>query len=352
MKKTIIFTGGGTGGHIWPLVPLIKRLKDNYRIKYYGQSSGKEAGVADKLGVDFRSIKSAKLQGWSFLNPLTYFYQLIGIYQSLSKLLKDKPDIIFAKGGFVSFPVVLAGYFLGIRVVVHESDSVIGRANRFLMPMTFRFLVNFPTKFYNYCSSKIIRVGIPVRGEFRPTKLPHRKRVLFYGGSQGSVFINQMAKELVSELVKKDIEVIHICGRKNLAGMKDYYDSLEAKVQDNYQLYGFSNKIAQLIKDASLVVSRAGATSLVEVAHIKRPLIMIPFPFAASDHQYYNAKIVQDVKAGKMMIESNTNSEKLKKEILNLLDDLDKRKKLANNLNDLLALNSNDRIIKIIQSII
>ncbi len=352
MKKTIVFTGGGTGGHIWPLVPLIKKLKDRYRIKYYGQRFGKEAEVANKLEIDFESIKSAKLQGWSFLNLLTYIYQLIGICQSFTKLMKDKPDIIFAKGGFVSFPVVLAGYFLSIRIIIHESDSIIGRANRFLAPMTFRFLVNFPTKFYSYCSSKMIRVGIPVRKEFKSAKLPHRKRVLFYGGSQGSVFVNRMVKELVSDLTKKDIEVIHICGRKNLASMKDYYDSLDTEIQDNYQLYGFSSKIAQLIKDSSLVVSRAGATSLVEVAHIKRPLVMIPFPYAASDHQYYNARIVQEAGGGKMMIESKTNSKKLKKEIFNLLNDLDTRKELASNLNNLLALDSTDRIVKIIQSII
>lgn len=352
MKKTIVFTGGGTGGHIWPLVPLIKELKDKYKVKYYGQKGGKESEVADELKIDFKSIRSAKLQGWSFLNPLTYLFQLIGLCQSFRALLQDRPNVIFAKGGFVSFPVVLAGYLLGVRVIIHESDSIIGRANRVLAPMAFRVLVNFPQKYYSSYQGKLIRTGIPVRDDFKKNELPHRKRVLFYGGSQGSVFINEMVKKLAPKLIKKDVEVIHICGRNNLADMKDYYDSLDKDLKDNYKLYGFTNKIAKLIKDSSLVVSRAGATSLVEVAHVKRPLIMIPFPYAASDHQYYNAKIVEDARAGKMMVESKTNPEKLQKEIFNLLDDLKIRKDLANNLNELLAFNSTEKIIKLIKSII
>jgi UDP-N-acetylglucosamine--N-acetylmuramyl-(pentapeptide) pyrophosphoryl-undecaprenol N-acetylglucosamine transferase len=352
MKKRIILTGGGTGGHIWPLIAVADKLTNRYQVIYLGQRGGPEEQVALDHQLKFEGIRTAKFQGWAILNPLTWLSQLIGFCQSLSLIRRYRPSLILAKGGFVAFPVAAAGRLLGVKLILHESDSVIGRANRLLLPLAFRFLVAFPKEYYPYLTrSKMIAVGIPTRPEFKESRLPRQPALLFLGGSQGSYFINRLVKEVTPHLLKK-IKIIHICGPNNLSEMKKFREGLSKKLKANYRLYGFTPRIKELIKDSSLVISRAGATSLVEIGQIKRPVILIPFPQAASNHQLVNGKILAKKGAAVVFRQNQIDGHKLKKEIRRLLKSAQERKKLADNLHNFWPTDSRERIVEMIESIV
>jgi len=352
MKKKIIITGGGTGGHIWPLITIAESLKKEFSLLYLGQKNGPEEEAAQENHLKFKGIKAAKLQGWAILNPATWLFQLVGFIQSCGIITRYQPDLILAKGGFVTFPVVLAGWLKGVQILLHESDSIIGRANRLLLPFCLRIMVAFPKNYYPfYLRRKMIRTGIPIRAEFKERPLPKDPTVLFMGGSQGSRYLNQMVKELAPRLLKR-VKLIHICGRDNLKEMAKFRDSLGKKEQKRYRLFGFSTKVAQLIKDSSLIVSRAGATSLVEIAKIRRPVILIPFPYAASAHQLNNAQILKDKNATVLLLEKRTNSQRLGREINSLLRNGRRRSRLAENLNRFWAIDARGIMIQIIKSIL
>ena len=352
MKKTIILTGGGTGGHIWPLIAVADKLTSRYRIIYLGQKGGPEEQAALDHRLKFEGVRAAKLQGWATLNPLTWFFQLIGFCQSLSLIRKYRPSLVLAKGGFVTFPVATAAYFSGVKIILHESDSIIGRANRLLLPLAFRFLVGFPKECYPYLTrSKMVTIGIPIRSGFGETPLPKEQTILFLGGSQGSCSINQLVKEIAPYLLKK-VKIIHICGPNNLTEMEKFREGLNKKLKAKYQLYSFTSKIGQLIKDSSLVISRAGATSLVEIGQIKRPVILIPFPHAASGHQLKNGEILVERGAAVMLNQRQTDDKKLKKEIRRLLKSVKERKKLAENLHSFWPTDSRKRVVEMIESIV
>lgn len=354
-KKKIFLSGGGTGGHIWPLISIAKKLKDEYKIYFVGQANSEEEQIARKFKIDFLPVKTGKLQGLSKINPITYFKQLIGIFQSIRYINKYQPKLIFSKGGYVSFPVAVAGYLKGVRLVIHESDSVVGRTNRILSRLAFRFLTGFPVEYYSsFFQHKMIEVGIPTREEFKETDLPHRKQVLFMGGSQGSSFINNLVIKNAHKIAS-DIDIVHICGDKNYQKMKKEYQKLDDNIKKRYQLISFTNDIARLMQKSTIVVSRSGATSIVEIAKVKRPVILIPFPYATADHQLKNAQIIESKKAGILIKEAelkNRGYEILVKELNSLLNDYRKRVELAENLNKFMSDDANERIAKIIRSII
>jgi UDP-N-acetylglucosamine--N-acetylmuramyl-(pentapeptide) pyrophosphoryl-undecaprenol N-acetylglucosamine transferase len=352
MKKTILMTGGGTGGHILPLIPIAKRLSKRYKVVFVGQRKGMEEEIIGESDIEFEGINCAKIQGLSFLNPMTWINQCRGIDQSLKLIGKHQPELVVAKGGYVSFPVAIAAYIKNIKLVVHESDSVMGRTNRILSRIALRILTGFPKEYYSKkFQSKIIRVGIPVRSNFKPSDFPNHYQVLFMGGSQGSVFINNLVKKILPAVSSK-AKIVHICGKENLGAMEKYYDTLDDSIKSNYQILSFTDKIAQHLQDSSLVVSRAGATSIAELANIKRPALFVPFPHAAAGHQQKNAKIIKSKGAGEVVLESRSAHKQVQKKILDLLDDLDKRHELADGLNHFMALDSVNMMQKIIVSLI
>jgi len=351
MKKKIILTGGGTGGHIWPLIAVAKALASDFEVIYIGQKNSPEEQAANKNNIKFKTITAAKLQGWSTFNPVTWIRQIIGIKQSMVYMSEYQPVAVLAKGGFVAFPVAIAAWLKRVKLIIHESDAIIGRANRFLSLFAFRFLVAFPKNFYPYWSgNKMIRVGIPINDQFQATAMPKTKTVLFMGGSQGSRFLNQMVKESVKKLSKK-AKVVHIYGDGNKKEMEEFYQTLDKKTKESYKIISFTSKIAELIKSSSVVVGRAGATSLVEVAKVGRPMVLIPFPYAASQHQKRNAQILAKKGAAKVLYERKTNSKEILSEIDKLLDSKAESEKLSHNLTKFWDIDARGRIVEIIDTI-
>lgn len=316
MAKRILLVGGGSGGHVYPLSCVARAVRD------YSASSGQEvimeflgdgnflADVSENVAIPYHALISGKIRSYfSFKNFLDVFKFPVSFFQSLFYVWRFMPDVVFSKGGYSSvMPVIVARIFL-IPVFIHESDAIPGRANRFLAIFARKVFVSFENSIKYFNSAKTELVGNPVRPELLGAgkdtglaafKLSSAKpTVLFLGGSQGALLINNVVVESLVELVN-DFQIIHQCGEKNLELVKKQIEQTEKEgsssygktIQDNYRLSGFFDvqQMALAYGAADLVVSRAGANSIFEIAALAKPVILIPLKTAASGHQLANAQ--------------------------------------------------------------
>ena len=296
MKK-IILTGGGTAGHVTPNIALVPQLKEaGYQIKYIGSKGGMETELVQKAGLDYVGISSGKLRRYfSWKNFSDPFKVLKGYFQAKKIIKKYKPDIVFSKGGFVTVPVVYAAAKYHIPVIIHESDMTPGLANRLAIKKATRVCHNFPET-AKYLGEKAVHTGSPIRSElFTGNKITaldmcdftaNKPVIMVTGGSLGAEHVNQLVRLALPELLK-DFQVAHLCGKgkldESLKGTKGY-------AQFEY----ISDEMKDFFAMADVIISRAGANSICEIAALNRPNILIPLSANASrGDQILNAKSYQ-----------------------------------------------------------
>ncbi len=296
-KIKIIFTGGGSSGHVTPSLPLISALQNKgVAIFYVGSKKGIEHILIKPLKIPYYAITTGKLHRyWTWKNLLTPFQLLIGITQSLLICRKIKPNVIFSKGGFVALPVVIAAKLNGIPVVIHESDLTPGLANRLSFSFAKLICITFPeTVKYFTNTSKILLTGMPIRDsllhgdsekglKFCGFSDKLKPVLLIMGGGLGAATVNECIRRLINPLTEK-FQVIHICGRNKL-------DPAFAKIKDYKQFEYLQDEFADVLACADLVISRAGATSIYELLALNKPNILLPLSKKASrGDQIDNAK--------------------------------------------------------------
>lgn len=331
----VILTGGGTAGHVWPLLAIYEELKSqSYKYKfqflYIGSGAIPENKLAKEYKIPYRSVLSGKLRRYfSLENLVDPFKILIGFFQSFFIILSFHPSVIFAKGGYVTFPVVLAGWILRVPIITHESDVVMGLANRWEADFARKICVGFPVQFYQDLPfRKLIYTGNPVRKQFNNLTMKqgnHESRlpvILITGGSQGARFINQTIAAIMGDLTKK-FKVIHIAGKND-------YQWLKKNKWSNYKLFDFTDKMPEFMAQADLIISRAGANTLAEISYLGKPSILIPLPSAANNHQAKNAEIYAKKNAAVVVSEKGLTPDNLKDIIERLMED----KELLKNLGD------------------
>jgi len=295
--KTILLTGGGTGGHVIPhlsLLPFIK--KDFDKIYYIGTPDGIEKDIIlnSKEDISYYSIPAVKLKRDNFFKNLALPFKLLTSIQKAKKTLKKlKPDVIFSKGGYVSVPVCIAGKMLKIPVVSHESDLTMGLANKII----YRFCNVFCTSFEKTAQGKdkAVFTGSPVRKQlfngnktigYNLTKVnPNKPTILVMGGSTGAKALNEKLYESL-ETILKEYNVIHIVGK----GKGD-----KTKIFKDYCQLEYCHNIEDIFAITDIVVSRAGSNAIYEFLSLKKPMILIPLPKGASrGDQIDNAKYFLD----------------------------------------------------------
>jgi len=316
----IIVTGGGTGGHVVPLMAVVEELKKhNSEILYLGSGIDLEKQTAEKEEIKYKSVLSGKFKRYfSFDNFLSPFKIFLGFFQSFFIILFFWPQVIFAKGGYVTFPVVLAGWVLNRPIVTHESDVVMGLANRWEAKLARKVCVGYPAENYpNIPLEKIIFSGNPVRKEYfisgKQASSSYKKIILVTGGSQGSRFINQTVAAILKYLTTK-YHVIHIAGKND-------YEWLSKNRWPNYELYDYTEKMPEFMKKADLIITRAGANTLAEISALGKPSIIIPLPTAANNHQMVNAKVYEKNAAAVVVSEKGLAPDNLKSIMEHLLGD-------------------------------
>ncbi|MEO3944033.1 undecaprenyldiphospho-muramoylpentapeptide beta-N-acetylglucosaminyltransferase [Gorillibacterium sp. CAU 1737] len=286
MKPLIVFTGGGSAGHVSVNLALIPCfLREGWDVHYIGSASGIERELIARLPeVSYNPISTGKLRRYrSWENLKDPFRTLKGIGQAFSLLRKLKPKVIFSKGGFVSVPVVLAARLCGIPVIIHESDLTPGLANRISIPFAAKVCTTFPETLRHLPENKSLCVGAIVRPELFQGKAergfalsglaPQLPVMLVMGGSLGSKAINQAVRDALPDLLER-FQVIHLTGK----GQVD--PSLH---QQGYVQFEFINEeLPDVLAMADLIVSRSGSNSIFEFLALRKPMLLIPLPKGAS----------------------------------------------------------------------
>lgn len=313
-QYTIWLVGGGTGGHILPLISVAEILSRHPHIKlqYLGDRRGPEHSIAKQAGLSFQHVPNGKIRRYIspkaiLLNIRDLFLIGYGIIIAIRLIRKDQPNTIFSKGGPGALPVAIGAYFTRTPLITHESDAVIGATNRIISLFAETVLTAFPADVYpaSY-ARKIVSVGLPIRREFcRPHQNQRLRRpmILITGGSQGSHAINLLVASLLPDLLSW-ASVTHICGAQSLQKMEDVKQSLPQVLADHYAVLDFTPDIASYMHEASLVVTRASST-IFEIATLKKPMILIPLPGSANDHQMKNAEIFLRHKAALVLNQNN-----------------------------------------------
>jgi UDP-N-acetylglucosamine--N-acetylmuramyl-(pentapeptide) pyrophosphoryl-undecaprenol N-acetylglucosamine transferase len=287
-KRTkIIFTGGGTAGHVTPNMALIETfLQQGYDPVYIGSYSGIEKTMIQNMGIPYYPIDSGKLRRhWSFKHFTEPFHILRGILQAFLLLGRLKPNVVFSKGGFVSFPVVFSAWLRGIPVIVHESDMSPGLANRLAFPFAHKICVNFPqTLKYFKDRTQVHVTGTPIRQSllqgnrdkgFAWTNLKDNKPVvMLIGGSLGSQKLNKVFREILPQILNQ-YHVIHICGKNNL-------DPSLQKLEGYCQFEFVNQELGDLFAISDMVISRSGANALYELLSLGKPHLLVPLSKQAS----------------------------------------------------------------------
>lgn len=278
MKK-IILTGGGTAGHVTPNIALLPKLKEaGFQVKYIGSKNGMEKELVENAGLDYEGISSGKLRRYFSLQNFTDPFRVIKGYFEAKKIIKKyKPDVVFSKGGFVTVPVVFAANACNVPVVIHESDMTPGLANKLAIKKATKVCHNFPET-ANYLGEKAVHTGSPLRQElFEGNKLnalnmcgftANKPVLMVTGGSLGAENVNRLVREALPELLKT-FQVAHLCGNGKL---DESLKSLEGYAQFEY----ISEEMKDFFAMADLIISRAGANSICEIAALQKPNVLIP----------------------------------------------------------------------------
>lgn len=279
-KYKIIMTGGGTAGHVTPNLALVPKLKENdFEIKYIGSKDGIEKEIIGDANIPYYEISSGKLRRYfdvkNFSDPLKV---IKGISEASKILRKEKPDVIFSKGGFVAVPVVIAAFLKRIPVISHESDLTPGLANKISAPFCDKLCVTFRESLNYIKPGKGVLTGTPIRKEMLEGNASKGKKICGFtedkeiifiiGGSLGAKSINEEVRRNLDNILK-NFNVIHICGKGNLK------KNLEGK--NGYIQYEYvKDELPHLLKCADYVISRAGANVIFELLALKKPTLLIP----------------------------------------------------------------------------
>jgi UDP-N-acetylglucosamine--N-acetylmuramyl-(pentapeptide) pyrophosphoryl-undecaprenol N-acetylglucosamine transferase len=337
----IVLTGGGTGGHIYPIVAVAKKIreivgdKDDVEFLFLGPKGELEEEAMNAEFIPTKNIYSGKMRRYFSLRYFVDIFKLpVGFIQSLWRLLVFMPDAIFAKGGYASVPVVLAGWLYRIPIVIHESDVTPGLANQFCARLAKRIAVSFPGAANFFHPLKVFVSGNPMRPELIRGKKeeaqkifslsPEKAVILILGGSQGARAINHAVLAALPKILKKR-QVIHITGKDEFESVVHQAGVLGIKAGHNgYHPFRFlREELPHAFAAADLVISRAGANTLTEIAANRKPSIIIPIEESANGHQKLNAFAFAEAGAAVVLEQSNLGENILLEKIEEILENKD-----------------------------
>ncbi len=337
MRKLICFTGGGTAGHVAPGCAVIEilREKTDYDFIWIGSKAEIDREIPERFGIKYKAVPSGKFRRYiSIKNFFDLFRIFAGFISSFFFLAARKPCLVFSKGGYVSFPPLLAAKILRIPVISHESDLVPGLATRLNAPLSKAIITSYPESIIHFpekYQQKTVSLGNPIRREFfkyDPDFLENKFGIIFnrpvilvVGGSLGAMQLNDLVSATIKKLVS-DYIVIHQCGRN----YKPYFNH-ENYICSPY----FGAEYPHILNSADIVVSRAGASSLWEITALRKPAVIIPLGSAASrGDQLYNAEYFR--KKNAVIVMKNPGPADFYKTLTDTLSDNRKLKKLSDNL--------------------
>ena len=353
-----IISAGGTGGHIYPALSIIDKIKEEDKeaeILYIGTTDRMEKDIVPNMGIDYEGLKMNGLSK----SPKKLFgfvkNTIIGTKRCKKIMKKFRPDIVIGVGGYITVPVVLAAHSLKVKVLLHEQNSIPGKSNLILSRYADTVCLSMETSKLYFKKAHTILTGNPRAEEIQKFKKGNKKDydlsiekklVLITMGSLGASTINNKIVELLSEFENKPYEVLLVTG-------KDNYDEIAStKLPKNVKITPYIEKMGEVLKYTDLIVTRAGATIIAEITSLGLPSILIPSPYVANNHQEINAKDLKDYGASVVIKENEFEGEKFIKEIDNILENKDIYKKMSEAAKKIGITDSNTRIYKEIERLL
>lgn len=352
----IAITAGGTGGHIFPALAIINKIKShdkNSKFLYFGTTDRMEKDIIPEKGIPYIGIQMKGLNRKNILKNITVLkIYLAAIKKAEVELKKFKPDIVIGVGGYITAPVLVAANHLGIKTIIHEQNSIPGVSNKLLSHFVNKICVSFKESEAYFPKKKTIYTGNPrseeilsmEKGKREDFGFNHKSKfIILVMGSLGSLTMTKKMKELIPSFKDKDYQVLVVTG-------KNYYDDYkDVNTPTNVKIVPFYD--AKYMKDADLIITRSGASTIAEVTALLLPSIMIPSPYVTHNHQYKNAKALEDKKACKILEEKDF----CKENLLSLIDDCFKKEvynEMRKNLKEFSCPNSAEAIYKEIMRLV
>lgn len=342
----VIFAGGGTGGHLMAGLSIAQEISSRFpgaHIIFFGTNKKGESGYIGKSSYEFKQIEACKLTSFIRL-PLFVFVSLIGIIHSMINIVRIKPDIIVGLGGYGSALPVVAAYVVGVPIVLIEQNVIPGRANLIMSRWADAILCHWESTKNRFKKAGSISVtGIPIRNgivgnETEVVKNPfglasQGKTLLVMGGSQGARAINKVLLQSIPKLkaLIPGLQIIHLTGKEGYKEAKDAYDNLGI----SSFVSEFSSEIGIAYRLADLVICRAGANTIAEISAVGIPAILIPYPYATDNHQYWNAYELARIGGAVIIKQDELKPERLTELVSDLLlndEKLDNMKKINRGL--------------------
>jgi UDP-N-acetylglucosamine--N-acetylmuramyl-(pentapeptide) pyrophosphoryl-undecaprenol N-acetylglucosamine transferase len=358
MAKRIIISGGGTGGHIFPAISIanaLKKLDPATEILFVGAVGRMEMEKVPAAGYKIMGLNIQGIHRGSLLKNLMFPVKLLGSVRAALKIIKDfKPDAAVGVGGYASGPLLYAASLKGVPTLIQEQNSYAGVTNKWLGKKAQRICVAFDNMDKFFPSNRIIKTGNPIRKDsvaiagkhIQALELfnlsPHKKTILILGGSLGARTLNNAIQAGLDKFIDADIQVIWQTG-------KFYYNGIIEEVGLDYHpniiIKEFLNRMDLAYAAADVIISRAGAGTIAELCVIKKPVILVPSPNVAEDHQTKNALALMQENAAKFVADRDAEA-KLVDKTIELLNDKEKQKILSDNIGKLAMTNADEVIAK------
>ena len=353
----VIISAGGTGGHIYPALAILKKIKEmepQSEFLYIGTHNRMEKDIVPKHNIPFKSIE---IYGFSksLKANLKTIKKFLNAYKECKKIITEfKPDVVIGVGGYVTGPVIYAASKLGVKTFIHEQNSIPGKCNKFLSKYVDMIGVSMKSSLNAFPHDKVHFTGNPCSEEaLKMTASPKKEfgltedKMLVYivMGSLGSSAITEKLKNSIKLFQNKNYEVMFVTG-------KDSYDDIkELNIPSNVKIFPYVESQARIMKKADLVVTRCGASTLAEIISLKLPSILIPSPYVPNNHQYINGMDFVNKHAGVMIEEKDLTGEKLVKTIDSLINDDKILNEMKENLADLGVDDSATRIYELLKKL-
>ncbi len=345
----LLIAASGTGGHLFPAIALAQQLPE-YEIEWLGTSNRMETNLVPD---DYR-LNTIPLEGFQQKFSLKTLKIISGFLASIwqtQKLIKEHQiDAVFTTGGYIAAPAILAARWQNIPAIIHESNYIPGKVTKFLSRWCDVVALGFAGTSQYLPQTEIVHVGTPVRSQFltpQPLDLDipdDAVMILIVGGSQGAVAVNKLVREAAPAWFDLGAYVVHLTGQND----PDAH-SLE---HSKYISLPFSDNMAGLLQRANLVISRAGAGTITELAVTGTPAVLIPYPYAAEDHQTYNAKEYKDAGAGVVYQQSELTPETLSTQVAQWLRSPEQLQNMTEKAKALAITDSTERLASLVRSLV
>lgn len=356
-EMKVMISAGGTGGHIYPAISIINKIKENDKTAeflYIGTTDRMEHEIIPKQNIPYVGIEMKGLSK-NIFKDIKSCYLLSKSLIKIKKVIKEfNPDIVIGVGGYVTFPVIYMAKKLGYKTFIHEQNSIPGKSNKLLIKYTDKIAVSLPGSLEYFPKEKTIYTGNPRSSEAikaLPIKkyelglTDNKQLVLIVMGSLGSMTINKELEKIALKFKDKDYEVIIVTG-------KDYFDKFQDIKVKNVRIVPFLNNMLNVLKVCDLIVTRAGASTIAEITAIGLPSILVPSPYVANNHQLYNAMELVNNKASVLLEEKDFNANNLLTKIDEVLNNKKMLQEMHKNALKLGKPNSSDLIYKSIKELV